>query len=551
MFRFPGEDDVTRSGYWLAPFLLLGAVASAAAQSPMPKSEVSGTPSVSGFYANSWALVIGINRYERALGLAYAVADAKAVAEALPPLGFPQQNVRLLLDGEATKTRIETVLYEEFAAMASQDRLLVFFAGHGETAPIKGGEEGYLLPVDANPAALARTAIPMDDLKRIGQRVKAKHVLFVMDACFSGFAATRDIAPTSTADEYLAAALREPVVQVLTAGRKGEKAIEEAGHGLFTKRLLDGLRGLADSEGRGILTAAQLAAWIEPRVVRDSKGKMTPQYGKLDGEGQFVFVRPGAQIVAVRPRPELPTPTIQEEVRQQLGSLSLNAAIDGVAVLVGDQPIGETKSGRVLIVDNLAAGVHRVRASKAGYKDFDRAVQVAGNRTTEVLIEMDRVQTAALSGKPSAQDQYPRIEVSFLGIGDDKVGTGFQTHPNGDPDGHFRIVLRTGGAVKQVTGIWVHTSDERGRPVSSTRPAQWWSTTGKGWTLGVERDGKRLNQWDRRIADVASGDIAYDAFADGSAWFKIPGQYFTVGVELADGSVLRSTIRNGSAGQIR
>src|SRR5437899_3075219 len=201
MFRFPGEDDVTRSGYWLAPFLLLGAVASAAAQSPMPKSEVSGTPSVSGFYANSWALVIGINRYERALGLAYAVADAKAVAEALPPLGFPQQNVRLLLDGEATKTRIETVLYEEFAAMASQDRLLVFFAGHGETAPIKGGEEGYLLPVDANPAALARTAIPMDDLKRIGQRVKAKHVLFVMDASFSGFAATRDIAPTSTADD--------------------------------------------------------------------------------------------------------------------------------------------------------------------------------------------------------------------------------------------------------------------------------------------------------------------------------------------------------------
>ena len=43
------------------------------------------------------------------------------------------------------------------------------------------------------------------------------------------------------------------------------------------------------------MTTAQLAAWLEPRVVRDSKGKMTPQYGKLDGEGQFIFVRPGTQ----------------------------------------------------------------------------------------------------------------------------------------------------------------------------------------------------------------------------------------------------------------
>jgi hypothetical protein len=26
--------------------------------------------------------------------------------------------------------------------------------------------------------------------------------------------------------------------------------------------------------------------------VRDSKGQMTPQYGRLEGEGQFVFIVP-------------------------------------------------------------------------------------------------------------------------------------------------------------------------------------------------------------------------------------------------------------------
>jgi uncharacterized caspase-like protein len=250
-------------------------------------------PRPADLYAGSWALVIGINAYQKVTPrLNYAVADARAVAAALPALGFPRQNIRVLLDGEATKARLETVLYRDCARLGAQDRLLVFFAGHGETAPTKTGEEGYLLPVDADRDALPLTAIAMDEVRRIGNRVRAKHVLFVMDACFSGFALTRDVVPQSTTDEYLAAALREPVVQVLTSGRKGERSIEEGGHGLFTRRFLDGLRGLADPEGRGIITTAQLAAWIEPRVVRDSKGRMTPQYGKLDGEGQFVFSPP-------------------------------------------------------------------------------------------------------------------------------------------------------------------------------------------------------------------------------------------------------------------
>jgi formylglycine-generating enzyme required for sulfatase activity len=359
-----------------------------------------------GLYPNSWALVIGVDAYQKAPRLQYATADARSVAELLPALGFPRQNVRLLLDGQATKTRIETVLYQDFAAMGSHDRLFVFFAGHGDTVPIKGGEEGYILPVDANPSQLALTAIPMDDVKKIGQRVQAKHVLFVMDACFSGFAVTRDIEPRGTTDEYLAAALREPVVQVLTAGRKGERAIEEGGHGLFTRRLLDGLRGLADSEGRGIITAAQLAAWLEPRVVRDSKGRMTPQYGRLDGEGQFVFLKPGARIAAAPPRPEPPKLTIREEIRQELGSLALSARIDGVEVFLDDQRVGEARRGRALLVENLAVGTYRLKARKVGHKDWEREVQVAANQRAEVVIDIEPLRTeppAALRTEDGAE----------------------------------------------------------------------------------------------------------------------------------------------------
>lgn len=302
----------------LLAFGVAVAATSATAQAPRTiKPEAKDAAADTGAYANSWALVVGINAYQKVTPrLNYAVADAKAVAEALPGLGFPRQNIRVLLNADATKAKIEHVLYREFAKMGAQDRLLVFFAGHGETARTKSGDEGYLLPVDADPTSLPLTAIPMDEVRRIGNRVSAKHVLFVMDACFSGFAITRDVVPAATTDEYLASALREPAVQVMTAGRKGERAIEEGEHGLFTRRFLDGLRGLADTEGRGVITAAQLAAWIEPRVVRDSKGKMTPQYGKLDGEGQFVFLMPGAQIAKIQPGRSSPPPLIHEETRR-------------------------------------------------------------------------------------------------------------------------------------------------------------------------------------------------------------------------------------------
>jgi tetratricopeptide (TPR) repeat protein len=174
--------------------------------------------------------------------------------------------------------------------MGRDDRLFVYFAGHGETLATRtGGEEGYILPVDADPKNLPLTAVAMDDFQRFAKRLPAKHYFFVMDACFSGFAATRGGSEKAPTQQHQSAALREPVVQVLTAGRKGERSIEEGGHGLFTRRVLEGLRGLADSEGQGVISAGQLAAWVEQRVVRDSRGQMTPQFSKLDGEGHFLF----------------------------------------------------------------------------------------------------------------------------------------------------------------------------------------------------------------------------------------------------------------------
>jgi hypothetical protein len=264
-------------------------------------------PSAAVTYRDSWAVIIGINRYTKASRLNYAVNDANSVVAAVQQLGFPSDKILLLLDRDATKQRIEQILYGTLRRTTPEDRVLVFFAGHGMTASLpRGGEEGFLLPVDGDPEDLPLTAVAMEDIRKIARRIPAKHILIAVDACYSGFTISRDVTVPRVDDRYLESVTKEPAVQIITAGRKGEQVLEEDGHGLFTRRLLHGLTGPADTDQNGIVTAQELATWLESRVVRDSQDQQHPQYSRLDGEGQFVFLMPGGQQFSALGAADLP-----------------------------------------------------------------------------------------------------------------------------------------------------------------------------------------------------------------------------------------------------
>ena len=60
------------------------------------------------FYSESWALLIGINKYQHWPHLNYAVADAKRMQKLLTEkLDFPADNIFMLLDEEATLLNIK------------------------------------------------------------------------------------------------------------------------------------------------------------------------------------------------------------------------------------------------------------------------------------------------------------------------------------------------------------------------------------------------------------------------------------------------------------
>ena len=91
----------------------------------------------------------------------------------------------------------------------------------------------------------------MEDLQHLSNRLAAKHILYVMDSCFSGMLLQLRGETAADSDPTTRKAR-----QVLTAGQAGEKVGEFKGHGLFTKVLLEGLDGKADGDNNGYITAS-------------------------------------------------------------------------------------------------------------------------------------------------------------------------------------------------------------------------------------------------------------------------------------------------------
>src|SRR5450830_869895 len=249
--------------------------------------------SVSPGYSNSWAMVIGINDYAKWPKLQYAVQDAQSVRQVLiEKLGFPSDHVFALQNGEATRNGILAAFHDRLANpnIKKDDRIFVFFAGHGATRKLSSGRDlGYIVPVDSDPNAFAADAIPMTEIQNISESLNSKHVFFVMDACYSGLGLTR-----GGAANYLRDNAKRIGRQMLTAGGSDQMVADGGpnGHSVFTWTLMQGLSGKADLNGDGIITATELAAYVAPAVAAVSQ--QTPAFGSLPGSegGDFVFELP-------------------------------------------------------------------------------------------------------------------------------------------------------------------------------------------------------------------------------------------------------------------
>ncbi|MBW2027782.1 MAG: caspase family protein [Deltaproteobacteria bacterium] len=259
-------------------------------EAPLPQAGATGlAPPTRQVYDKSFAVIIGINDYEKWPPLEFAVNDAKAVRQKLFETGFDQ--ITTIFDKEATQRRILTELFHELPRKVHRnDRVIFYFAGHGQTEELpNGGRQGYIVPVDADTSNYSSTAISMEQIRSLSSRITAKHILYVMDSCYSGLGLSRSYGVSPGLSGYLRKVASMRVIQVVTAGGKGEQVQEREGHGLFTTYFLRALDGEADINKDNVVTGTELGAYLRPKVSDASKNAQTPLFGRLEGEGEFLF----------------------------------------------------------------------------------------------------------------------------------------------------------------------------------------------------------------------------------------------------------------------
>jgi len=343
--------------------------ATKAAAAPVQRAAATG-------YANSWAILIGIDNYPKWPRLEYAVRDAEGVGQALTgKFGFAPERVITLKNEQATREGILAAFHGQLAHRGLQpnDRVFVFFAGHGATRKLSSGRDlGYIVPFDADPNNLATDAIPMTEIQNIAESLPAKHALFVMDACYSGLGLTRGAANAS----FLRDNARRLGRQMLTAGGTDQLVADGGpnGHSVFTWTLLQGLGGKGDLNGDGLITATELAAYVAPAV--SSVSRQTPAFGSLPGSegGDFVF--------------ELPEETeFLNTATAQLSNdaIALNSKLDAQA----------SAPSATVVVKDLQGGETRIKAPAAVPVSNRQAAQRANDLGLQLYREKQYAQAEA------------------------------------------------------------------------------------------------------------------------------------------------------------
>jgi len=315
----------------------------------------------------AWAVVIGINEYNsgKVTPLKYAVSDATAMKNVLEEQGFL---VNLFQNEKATRRAIERELGTELPKRVGEmDKVLIYFSGHGQTKSLpKGGKMGYLLPADTDPTDLHGTAISMRSIQEIGELLKAKHVLFLIDACYGGVAGIRrSLQPEG--EIRLGQFTKEPGRWLITAGTKEQEALEvsEWGNGLFTHFVLKGIGkdSLGDQNKDGIIPVRELHSYLLDRVSVEGElrgNHQTPELFQLTGDqGQLVFINSNVDAgpipipsldEIIRPPVEVLNNPAEPEPVEKICRLEKGALIPSYKALLGKN-IKLFKAGKALKVE--------------------------------------------------------------------------------------------------------------------------------------------------------------------------------------------------------
>ena len=343
-----------------------------------------------------YALVIGVGTYQKldpSQNLKFSENDARHIHDVLigqESGSFEPENVRELIGPEATLAKISEALDEWLPSVATaNDRVVIYFAGHGFLADHKG----YLAPYDVDPKRLKETAYSMEKLGEVvGKRIHSRWTVLFTDACHSG-AITPETTPAAINDGLSGINLN---VLSLTASRKAKSSFEIQELGFRFSPTICGkayarVRADHNRNKDGKVTANELVEYVRTNVydhVTKRHQEQSPHENQ-DFDPQLVlafnpgFVPQGG-------------PTLHE------GELVIESNKNGVEIFLDGKSVGVVNQDTPLRIPGISVGSHAVRGVKKGYDDDNQDIPVYPGRPTTVSI---KIQFARVR-KKAAVDQF-------------------------------------------------------------------------------------------------------------------------------------------------
>jgi hypothetical protein len=282
-------------------------VASRPAKKPVspPKSDAQkGVQSGGNPYAI--AVIIGNKDYgDRAPSVDFAHNDAEAMKQFfVEVLGLTENNVINLRD--VTRADMEAVFGNDRTPKGKlwqwvrphKSDVFIFYSGHGVPG-LKDGRE-YLWPVDGNLNTPEISGYPLELLYKNLDQIEARSVTVFIDACFSGESSHGTLIRGASGVRVMPKKIAESTFTVISATSQGQVASwdDESGHGLFTKYLLDALKGAADEKpygnGDGRVTLNKIKNYLDSEMTYAARRR----YGRE--QQATVFGQPENVIVILR-----------------------------------------------------------------------------------------------------------------------------------------------------------------------------------------------------------------------------------------------------------
>jgi len=335
------------------------------------------------------ALVIG-NRDYSIKPLANTINDAEDIASTLEGLGF-----KVIKGMNKTRNDLIGKIWEFRDALKDGAGVgLFYYSGHG----MQVNGENYLIPIGARIEIEEDAETNAVGIQRVLNAMKAGGSglnIVILDACrdnpysksFKSGGAT-GLAPITKAPKGTIIAYATDPGSVAR-----DRNLDGSGrNGLYTGALLEQMK----QPGLEIMDMFnKVGAVVENRSNDEQIPWINTSY-----RGHF-YLAPGKEEsvasgtkpqIATSPQKEevasLPQPEIEVTHELRYGSLVITSPISGVEVWLGKKSLGKTQSGTEMLASKVPVGSYKLKASKKGYKPWEKEIEVEADRVHKLPIKL-------------------------------------------------------------------------------------------------------------------------------------------------------------------